>query len=61
MMTVLYFVLGSCMIGLLYYVIVLLYYKITKKDQSDLMHESGSPMIAFLPAMIVCYWVMVMM
>ena len=60
MMTVLYFVLGSCLIGLLYYFLVVLYYQITKKDSSDTIHESGSPMIPFFPAMIICYWIMVM-
>lgn len=58
-MTLLYFVLWSCMIGLLYYTCSVWYYSLLQKDDADTIHETGSPMIPFLPAMIICYWLMV--
>lgn len=59
LMLVLSFVLWSCILGLLYYVLSILYYKISKKRSSDLFHDTTSPMIPFFPAMIVCYRIMI--
>lgn len=52
----LFFVLGSCVVGLVYYAIASIVYKIQKKKSSDHIHETGSPMIPFLPSMIIAYW-----
>lgn len=50
------FILGSCAVGLLYYGVVMLVMKLRKKKTNNHIHESGSPMIPFLPSMIVAYW-----
>lgn len=59
LMLVLSFVLWSCILGLLYYILSVLYDKISKKRSSDLFHDTTSPMIPFFPAMIVCYRIMI--
>lgn len=56
----LFFVLGSCIVGLIYYSIVVLLQKVLKKLKFLTIHEStSSPMIPFLPAMIIMYWIVV--
>lgn len=55
-MFILFFVLWSCVAGLLYYSIVIFLQKIVKKTWlPDMIHETGTPMIPFLPAMIIMY------
>lgn len=49
------FILGSCVVGLIYYGVVMVMYKLRKKKTKDHIHETGSPMIPFLPSMIVSY------
>lgn len=59
-MFILFFVLGSCVIGLLYYSIVVFLQKMIKRTWlPDMTHETGAPMIPFLPAMIIMYWFVV--
>lgn len=59
-MFILFFVLGSCVVGLLYYSVVVFLQKLIKKTWlPDMMHETGTPMIPFLPAMIIMYWFVV--
>lgn len=59
-MFILFFVLWSCVIGLIYYSIVVFLQRFTKKTWlPDMTHETGTPMIPFLPAMIVMYWFVV--
>ncbi len=59
-MFILFFVLGSCVIGLLYYSIVVFLQKMIKRTWlPDMTHETGTPMIPFLPAMIIMYWFVV--
>ena len=55
-MFILFFVLGSCVVGLLYYSVVVFIQRFVKKTWlPDMMHETGTPMIPFLPAMIIMY------
>lgn len=59
-MFILFFVLGSCVVGLLYYSVVVFLQKMIKKTGlPDMTHETGTPMIPFLPAMIIMYWFVV--
>ena len=59
-MFMLFFVLWSCIVGLIYYTIVVSLQKIVKKIWlPDMIHDTGAPMIPFLPAMIVTYWIIV--
>jgi prepilin signal peptidase PulO-like enzyme (type II secretory pathway) len=59
-MFILFFVLWSCVVGLLYYAIVVFLQKMIKRTWlPDMTHETGTPMIPFLPAMIIMYWVVV--
>ncbi len=53
---VLFFVLGSCMVGLIYYALTSIVMKIQKRKNTDHIHATGSPMIPFLPSMIIAYW-----
>ncbi len=56
MMFILSFVLGSCVIGLIYYGIVNWLHKIIKKiDLPSMNHHTWTPMIPFLPSMILMY------
>jgi prepilin signal peptidase PulO-like enzyme (type II secretory pathway) len=56
MMFMLFFLLGSSIIGLFYYSIVIGLHKIYRKiDLPDTTHETWTPMIPFLPSMIVMY------
>ena len=50
------FILGSCVVGLVYYGVVMLVIKLRKKKTNNHIHESGAPMIPFLPSMILAYW-----
>jgi leader peptidase (prepilin peptidase)/N-methyltransferase len=60
-MIVLYFILGSCFVGLAYYAFVsLIRYIIPKTDLPDSNHEMNTPMIPFFPAMIVMYFIMIL-
>lgn len=54
------FVLWSCVVGLIYYTIAMFVYKVRKNKTKDYIHETGAPMIPFLPSMIIAYWIMVM-
>lgn len=55
-MFILFFVLGSCIIGLIYYTVVIFLQKVIKKTWlPDMVHETWTPMIPFLPAMIIMY------
>lgn len=59
-MFMLFFVLGSCIVGLCYYSVVLFIQKFIKKTWlPDMVHETWAPMIPFLPSMIVMYWLIV--
>lgn len=55
----LFFILGSCIIGLMYYSIAMLVYKIQHKKTKTHIHKTWAPMIPFLPSMIVAYWMIV--
>lgn len=60
-MIVLYFILGSCFVGLAYYAFVsLIRYILPKTDLPDSNHEMNTPMIPFFPAMIVMYFIMIL-
>jgi hypothetical protein len=60
-MFMLFFVLWSCVVGLLYYSVVVFVQRFVKKTWlPDMMHETGTPMIPFLPAMIIMYRFVVM-
>ena len=55
-MFMLFFVLGSCVVGLLYYSVVVFLQKFVRKTWlPDMTHDTGVPMIPFLPAMIIMY------
>lgn len=50
------FILSSCVVGLWYYGVASVIYKIQKKSTKEHIHETWSPMIPFLPSMIIAYW-----
>ena len=52
----LFFILASCLIGLAYYAIAMVIYRIQKKSTKDHIHQTWAPMIPFLPSMIIAYW-----
>ena len=59
-MFLLFFILGSCVAGLIYYSVVMFLQRFVKKTWlPDMIHETWTPMIPFLPAMIIMYWVVV--
>lgn len=59
-MFMLVFVLGACMVWLAYYGIVHLIHKFVKKSSlPNTKHATGTPMIPFLPAMIIMYWLII--
>jgi hypothetical protein len=59
-MFMLFFVLWSCIIWLIYYALVVSFYTFFKqKSILDMIHDTGTPMIPFLPSMIMMYWLIV--
>lgn len=59
-MMLLYFIVWSCLLGLLYYGIRSVIYSLFSKQHiSDSFIHQDSPIIPFLPAMIVCYRLMI--
>lgn len=59
-MFMLVFVLGACVVWLAYYGVVQLIHKFTKKSWlPDTQHSTNTPMIPFLPAMIIMYWLVI--
>lgn len=54
------FVLVSCVAGLVYYVWAWLYRSVTRNRSRDHIHTTWTPMLPFLPAMIVSYRVIVL-